>query len=192
MFTHLVTICCMFVARENCAYAHQIPFLRGAAANKIILVSMSYNRNCLHGGPVPSVIHHLLPKLQLFQETVLRDQDMYRDEQSLVSLLAEPKFAELKSHQVAHVFMSEAVDCYSRSEDIAHHWFCTGILISAAVHESSQFQDLTLPQSVLQIIAASKTDLATALWRCIPCTCIDAPKRLQLWEKKTMQKHSNL
>ena len=162
-------------------------------------VGVRYNRNCLHGGPPVSVIQHLHPTLRLFQNTVFQNQNEYRDVLSMAQLLASPQFAGLMSHHLARVLLSEAVDCYARSEDIAQHWFCAGILISASLQGSLQLQDDEIPQPVLNIVADSKRDFAAALWRWTSCSCMDAPgepspwqgakaKAVQLVKKKQWQK----
>ena len=102
------------------------------------------------------MIEHLLPTLNLFQNEVFMHQSKYRDVQSLARLLAAPQFAELMSHHFARVLLSEAVDCYAQSENIAHHWFCAGILIDATLQGSLQLQDGKIPQQVLHIVAESK------------------------------------
>ena len=145
-------------------------------------VSVQYNPNCMHGGPPVSVIQHLVPKLQFFQTAVFQHQSKYRDVQSLARLLAAPQFAELMSPHLARVLLSEAVDCYARSDDMAHHWFCAGILISASVQGSWQFKNGEIPQQVLNIVAESEGDFAVALWRWTSCSCMDAPVGLSPWK----------
>ena len=136
----------------------------------------------MHGGPPVSVVQHLLPKLKLFQTAVWKNQQKYCDVQSLARLIATPQFAELMSHHFARVFVSEAVDCYARSEDIAYHWFCAGVLISASLKGSLMLQGGEMPQAVLNIVAESKRDFAAALWRWTSCSCLDAPGGLLPWE----------
>ena len=158
------------------------PRRSSGAALGYMPVGVRYNRNCLHGGPPVSVIQHLHPTLRLFQNTVFQNQNEYCDVLSLAQLLASPQFAGLMSQHLARVLLSEAVDCYARSEDIAQHWFCAGILISASLQGSLQLQDGEIPQPVLNIIADSKRDFATALWRWTSCSCMDAPGEPSPWQ----------
>ena len=144
--------------------------------NPAILCDAKYNQNCTHGGPTASEIQHLLPTLQEFQTTVRENQRKLHDLPSLARLLASRQFTALISNLMARVLISEAVACFYRAEGIAHHWFCSAMLIIGAVNGAPIVREPgNIPRAVLDIVAESTQDFALALWRCTPCSCLGTP-----------------
>ena len=98
---------------------------------------MVYDDACTHGGPPIALVEEVLPAIEDLQNRVFHaklfdlppHQKSFRAEQHaadlhvLVKLVQKPEFANLRTAEAAHLFMSEAVDCNQRGEAIAQAWF---------------------------------------------------------------------
>ena len=131
-------------------------------------------------------MQHLPPTLQRFQTVVWKNQETYRDVQSLALLLAEPQFRALISADMARVLLSEAVDCHARSEDIAHNWFRAAILLTEAAENPLVLHEGRIASVVQDIVAVSHEDLAAALWSRTSCGCLDPPVASPVRKRKSI------
>lgn len=154
---------------------------------------MGYDNACTHGGPAIDLIEDCLEVLESFQNRVFSAKlfdlppgtEHFRKEQHaadvlvLMKLVQMPEYAKLRSKEMAHVFLSEAVDSHERKEAIAHAWLCAAFMCSAASMGSLSGEEV--PQVIMSLAAEADQGIASVLWRWTPCDCVKAPAAQLPW-----------
>ena len=106
----------------------------------------------------------------------------YSDLRSSAQLIMLPEFAGLMSPHIVRFLISEAVDCYARSEDIADHWFRSGISMDVASRYLGMLDEREMPPVVLHVVANCGRDVVASLWKWTYCSCLRSPPMVSRWE----------